>query len=122
MYSEQPDEEYRLAPGHSLLVRLPAASELRCLQGHARIVPAPQMLGDALCAHAQELPQGRAYRAPCDQWVTLESPPGAGASRLAYLRPTPAKKNRLIAQASRRLDDVLAWLRRAPRAASSRIL
>jgi hypothetical protein len=124
MSSEQPYEEYRLAPGRTLMVPLPAATELRCLQGHARIVPAPEMLGDALRAHAQELAQGQAYRAPHDQWVTLESISVGHASRLACMRPAaqPTKKNRLVAQAARRLSDVLAWLRRAPRAASSRTL
>jgi hypothetical protein len=124
MSTEQPYEEYRLPPGRTLMVSLPAASELRCLQGRARIVPAPEMLGDALRTHAQDLPQGQAYRAPHDQWVTLESMTAGSTSRLACVRPAdaPTNKNRLIAQAARRLMEVLAGLRRAPRAASSRTL
>ncbi|HSV53367.1 MAG TPA: hypothetical protein VLJ57_14715 [Burkholderiaceae bacterium] len=123
MFPEQPYEEYRLSPGSSLMVLLPAASELRCLQGQARVVPAPQAIADALCTLARTLSAGQAYRASHDQWVTLEGAFIGTQSRLACTRhmAAPQKKSRLATQVARRLQYALEWLRRAPRAASSRI-
>lgn len=129
MFPEQPYEEYRLSPGRSLLIRLPAETELHCLQGQARIVPAPQAFGDALHAQTCEVPAGHAYRAPRDQWITLENASSSRMSmRLARIeaaatRVQAAKKNRLATEAARRFQDALQWVfRRAPRAASSKTL
>lgn len=123
MFPEQPSQEYRLAPGRTLLVRLPAASELRCVEGQARIVPAPLALGEVLSAASRSLGRGQVYRCAQAQWLMLEAAAGGGRLLCSQLEAahTPQKQNRLVAQAARRLQDwARFWIRRAPRAASSR--
>jgi hypothetical protein len=123
MFSEQPYEEYRLIPGRMLMVQLPNSSELRCLHGRAHVIPAPALLGDVLHAPQYALAQNQIYSTPRAHWVQLEA---AGSTECRIARfdaavETP-KANRLVAQAARRFESILAGLvariRRAPRAAS----
>lgn len=121
MFPEQPYEDYRLSPGRTLMVHLPAAGELRCLEGQARIVPAPQAFGDVLHTPQRSLHCGQAYRSEHAQWVRIEGT--QGASRVLCSRPAeaaPQKQNRLVAAAARRLKEAWRVFTRAPSAAASR--
>ena len=122
MYSDEISERHRLQPGCALSLMLPAGSEIYCLQGTARIVPAPQMLADTLNTATLALRTGQAWRSEQARGITVRND-GHEPCTIKRVQPASAfaeapKENRLAALATRRFQEALLWIRRGPSAAS----